>query len=75
MKQACLDLNLNARKTRKQAFLEQMDDVVPWAELVKLITPYYSEGKTTQCRRFSIPQCPLAASGSAWADEMPLEPM
>ena len=46
MKQACLDLNLNARKTRKQAFLEQMDDVVPWAELVELITPYYSEGKT-----------------------------
>ena len=46
MKQACLDLNLNARKTRKQAFLEQMNGVVPWAELVELITPYYSEGKT-----------------------------
>ena len=46
MKQACLDLNLNARKTRKQAFLEPMDGVVPWAELVERITPYYSEGKT-----------------------------
>lgn len=39
MKQACLDLNLNARKTRKQAFLEQMDGVVPWAELVERVTP------------------------------------
>lgn len=46
MKQACLDLNLSARKTRKQAFLEQMNCVVPWAELVELIAPYYGEGKT-----------------------------
>ena len=46
MKQARLNLNLNAKKTRKQVFLEQMEQVVPWAALVELIAPYYPEGKT-----------------------------
>lgn len=31
---------LRAKRTRKRAFLEQMDRVVPWAELVALIEPY-----------------------------------
>lgn len=46
MKQAALNLNLNVKKTRKQVFLEQMEQVVPWAALVELIAPYYPEGKT-----------------------------
>ena len=46
MKQACLKLNLSVKKTRKQVFLEQMDQVVPWAALVELIDPYYPEGRT-----------------------------
>ena len=33
MKQIGLDLNLSTRKTRKQVFLEQMEQVVPWAQL------------------------------------------
>jgi IS5 family transposase len=45
MKQATLNLNLSARKTRKREFLEQMDKVVPWVGLVELIAPYYPEGK------------------------------
>ena len=45
MKQTSLDLNLSARRTRKQDFLAQMQRVVPWAALVELIAPYYSEGK------------------------------
>ncbi len=45
MKQASLNLNLQLRKTRKQAFLEQMEQVVHWADLVALIPPYYTEGK------------------------------
>ena len=40
MKQSSLDLNLSTKKTRKQIFLEQMEQVVPWAELVKVIAPY-----------------------------------
>jgi transposase, IS5 family len=46
MKQASLKLNLNVKKTRKQVFLDQMEQVVPWAALVELIAPYYPEGKT-----------------------------
>lgn len=46
MKQAALNLNLSIKKTRKQVFLEQMDQVVPWAALVELIAPYYPEGRT-----------------------------
>jgi IS5 family transposase len=46
MKQATLNLNLNVKKSRKEVFLEQMEQVVPWADLVELIAPYYPEGKT-----------------------------
>ena len=46
MKQATLGLNLDLKKTRKRQFLEQMDQVVPWAALVELIAPYYPEGRT-----------------------------
>ena len=46
MKQASLELNLSAKKTRKREFLAQMERVVPWAALVALIAQYYPEGRT-----------------------------
>ena len=46
MKQASLNLNLNLKKTRKREFLDQMEQVVPWVDLVALIAPYYPEGLT-----------------------------
>ena len=46
MKQANLGLNLDLKRTRKRQFLEQMDQVVPWAALVESIAPYYPEGRT-----------------------------
>ena len=46
MKQGTLKLNLSVKKTRKQIFLGQMEQVVPWGDLVELIKPYYPEGKT-----------------------------
>jgi IS5 family transposase len=46
MEQATLPLNLLLKKTRKQVFLEQMEEVVPWSDLVSLIAPYYPEGRT-----------------------------
>ena len=46
MKQASLKLDLSAKKTRKQVFLHEMNQVVPWAALVQIIAPYYPEGKT-----------------------------
>lgn len=46
IKQTALNLNLSVKKTRKREFLEQMEQVVPWAALVELIAPYYPEGGT-----------------------------
>ena len=44
MKQSTLNLDLNLKRTRKREFLEQMEHVVPWAALVKLIAPHYPKG-------------------------------
>jgi IS5 family transposase len=35
-----------AKKTRREQFLEEMDAVMPWAELLALVAPYYSTGET-----------------------------
>jgi IS5 family transposase len=40
MKQADLGLDLTSRKTRKAVFLDEMDRVVPWAQLLALIAPH-----------------------------------
>jgi transposase, IS5 family len=45
MKQADLGLNLSTKRTRKREFLDEMNRVVPWADLVMLIAPYAPEGK------------------------------
>lgn len=45
MKQASLNLNLSLKRTRKQVFLKEMEQVVPWAALVQRIAPYYPEGR------------------------------
>jgi transposase, IS5 family len=45
MKQNTLGLDLISRTTRKRQFLEQMEQVVPWACLVELIAPHYPEGR------------------------------
>ena len=45
MKQTDLGLNRSTKQTRKREFLAQMQDVVPWTELVALIAPHAPEGK------------------------------
>jgi IS5 family transposase len=45
MKQADLGLNLTTKRTRKREFLDEMNRVVPWAELVALVAPLAPEGK------------------------------
>lgn len=40
MKQQDLGLNLSKRRTRKAVFLDEMNLVVPWSELVALIAPH-----------------------------------
>ncbi len=34
-----------AKKTRREQFLEEMDAVMPWAELFSLVMPHYSKGE------------------------------
>jgi IS5 family transposase len=35
-----------SKKTRREQFLEVMDAVMPWAELLALVAPHYSKGAT-----------------------------
>ena len=37
---------MSAKRTRKRAFLEEMERVVPWTDLVALIVPHMPPGKT-----------------------------
>jgi transposase, IS5 family len=46
MKQQDLGLNLSKRRTRKAVFLDEMNLVVPWTELLALITPHAPRAKT-----------------------------
>jgi transposase, IS5 family len=46
MKQQDLGLNLNKRRTGKALFLDEMNLVVPWAELLSLIAPHAPRAKT-----------------------------
>jgi transposase, IS5 family len=45
MKQASLGLGQSSKRTRRRVFLDEMDCVVPWSELVALISPYMPEGR------------------------------
>jgi len=48
MQQTFSDLEYKgrARQTRKEAFLEQMEAIIPWTEWVKVIEPYYYPDRT-----------------------------
>lgn len=46
MKQQDLGLKLSTRRTRKAIFLEEMSLVVPWTELLLLISPHAPRSKT-----------------------------
>src|SRR5471032_1871179 len=45
MRQANLGLDLTTKRTRKREFLDEMNRVVPWGELVALVLPHAPEGK------------------------------
>jgi len=46
MKQTDLGLKLSTKRTRKREFLDEMQRVVPWGELIALIEPHYPKGTT-----------------------------
>ena len=33
------------RKTKREEFLDKMDEIIPWQEWVEMIKPYYPAGK------------------------------
>lgn len=45
MKQHSLGLGQTAKRTRRREFLDEMEKVVPWADLVALVSPYLPQGK------------------------------
>jgi IS5 family transposase len=45
MKQQSLGLGQSTKRTRRREFLGEMERVVPWGELVALVSPYLPEGK------------------------------
>ena len=45
MKQHSLGLGMTTKRTRRREFLEEMERVVPWTELVALVSPHLPEGK------------------------------
>lgn len=45
MKQHSLGLGQTSKRTRRREFLEEMDRVVPWSDVVALVAPYMPEGK------------------------------
>ena len=46
MKQKDIGLELHVRRTRKQTLLDEMEQVMPWSELLALITPHAPVAKT-----------------------------
>jgi IS5 family transposase len=50
MKQHSLGLGQSTKRTRGRKFLAEMERVVPWSELVALVTPYLPE-----CQRSRAP--------------------
>jgi IS5 family transposase len=54
MKQNSLGLPNSSRRTRKREFLESMDRVVPWSELVSLIEPYAPESGRRGQQPFAV---------------------
>jgi hypothetical protein len=45
MRQGNLGLDLTTKRTRKREFLDEMNRVVPWGELVALVFSHAPEGK------------------------------
>lgn len=45
MKQASLGLGQSIKRTRRREFLGEMEQVVPWANLVALVAPHLPEGR------------------------------
>ncbi len=75
---ADMEFQASPRKTRRAAFLEQMDSVVPWADLVALVEPHRPSGgrrgrqpwPTETLLRMYLVQCWFDLSDEATEDAL-----
>ena len=40
-----IEYSFRKKKTKREEFLEIMDEIIPWEEWVDVVKPYYPEGK------------------------------
>ena len=40
-----VEYSCRKKKTKREEFLEIMDEIIPWDEWVRVIEPYYPSGK------------------------------
>ena len=40
-----IEYSSRKRKTKREEFLEIMDEIIPWDEWVEFVSPYYPSGK------------------------------
>ena len=45
---ADIEYNFHKKKTKREEFLEIMDEIIPWEEWVDEIKPYYPAGKRSR---------------------------
>ena len=63
MKQSSLGLSHTTKRTRKREFLDAMELVVPWTELVSLIEPYAPESGRRGQQPFAVQILMKATAG------------
>ncbi len=39
------EYSMRKRKTKREEFLDIMDEIIPWEEWVEFVRPYYPDGK------------------------------
>ena len=43
------EYSLRKRKTKREEFLDIMNEIIPWEEWVEFVRPYYPNGKRGGC--------------------------
>ena len=51
---ADLEYDAKKKRTRREKFLDEMNQVVPWARWLALIEPHYPKGATAHLNRKSL---------------------
>lgn len=59
------------RKTRREQFLERMDDLIPWQSLEERIRPFYPRPETDGGPIRWLPCCESTASNSSTTSATP----